>query len=257
MDRMKATLRLTLALSLFPLFGNGQDGAVSTTPPPEGWGVHGNLAWSQAQREAERSQAANAARQKKALMEAMASYRQKSEPITTADQYLAAHQPVAPPRESAPSPVRRDVYVPQFENVAPDNVSPRANRAEATSVAAAALPVPESSEKRGLFSWMRGKKPETPAVSQPLPPAAAYPEPSAAGVALTAAPVNPSAVAAATQGKAADKPSLFGRLFAKEAKEAAPVEAAPTPASPPPSPESPATEVPSGAPLPPGVSSGN
>ena len=84
---MKKQLWPFLALTFFTQLGNGQDGAeVSTTPPPEGWGVHGNAAWSKYQHNAETEKAAAAARQKKALMESMASVAHKPPTVTTAEQ---------------------------------------------------------------------------------------------------------------------------------------------------------------------------
>ncbi len=230
MDGMKTTFWLTLALSLFIGFGNGQDGAVSTTPPADGWGVHGNAAWSKAQREAEREQAAAAARQKKALMGAMSSYVQPPAPITTAEQYLSAHRPPAPPRDegAAPSPVRRDAYVPEFET----SPAPSGSGRETPSGAAAAV-----QEKRGLFDLFKPKRksPDSPApgpnpdTAESVPPAATYPEGSAAAAAPQAsAPTDSAALAAATQGEA-EKPSLLGRLFGNKEREKTPPSPMPHP----------------------------
>lgn len=227
---MKATLWLTLALSFFSRFGNGQDGAVSTTPPPDGWGVHGNVAWSKAQHEAELEKAAAAARQKKALMGAMSSYVQQPAPITSAEQYLAVHRPPAPPagESAAPSPVRRDAYVPEFE-AAPAR-SGRGRESLSAPVAAPSAPAPE---KRGLFGLFKSKE-KAPAISDPgpdpgtmesVPPTAAYPEPSSVAAAppQTPAPVDPAALAAATQGApVSEKPSFLGRLFGGKRQETQP-----------------------------------
>jgi hypothetical protein len=239
-----------LALSCFATLGNGQDGALPPTPV-NGWGVQGNPAWTRAQNEAELEKAALAARQKKALMNSMATVAHKPPTITTAEQYLQVHKPAVPRSPEgavAPAPITRsNPYVPQFENASP--------RAVASGTSAANTPrsttVTTPEKKSGFFGLFktREKEPDFSGGSSemPPPPAAAYPEPApgAIGSATTTAapaapapdmaPVDPAAreeaIETATTGTLEEKkPSLFGRLFSKE-KEAAPAPApvAPTP----------------------------
>ncbi len=244
--------------------------------PVNGWGVQGNPAWTRAQNEAELEKAALAARQKKALMNSMATVAHKPPTITTAEQYLQVYKPAVPRSPEgavAPAPVTRsNPYVPQFENTPPrggDGGTSAANAPRSTTVTP-----PE--KKSGLFGLFKTKEKEpdfsADSSAMPLPPAAAYPEPAPGAIGSASAPVVPAAPApdmapvdpaareaaieTATSGTAeAKKPSLFGRLFSKD-KEAAP---APAPVAPTPYPApggSPAlapapTEVAGGIPTPP------
>jgi hypothetical protein len=262
-----------LALSCFATLGNGQDGALPPTPV-NGWGVQGNPAWTRAQNEAELEKAALAARQKKALMNSMATVAHKPPTITTAEQYLQVHKPAAPRSPegtAAPAPITRsNPYVPQFENASPRGGA--GGSSAATPPASATMTVPE--KKSGLFGLFKTKEKEPEFSSgssgMPLPPAAAYPEPApgAIGSATTAAaPAAPAsdmatvdpaareeAIETATTGTPEEKkPSLFGRFFSKDKEPAsAPAPVAPTPypapgGSPAPAP----TEVAGGIPTPP------
>lgn len=186
-------------------------------PPPNGYGIQGNVQWSKALRDQEMENASLAARQKKAMMQSMATTSQQPPVITTAEQYLQAHRPATPPAgEQAPSPLRRDVYVPQFENAAPARPSAPDTPAFETGAA------PAAQEKKGLFSFLKGKEKAEFANDAPPPPAAAYPEPSTSME--TPAPSidtagQDAALAAATQGgagKKEEKPSFFGRLLKRE-----------------------------------------
>ncbi len=263
-DRMNARLWPVLALTWFAALGNGQDGAVPP-PPPDGYGIQGNATWTKALADSELAKAALAARQKKALMDSMATMAHKPPVITSAEQYLAVHRPPSPaPGEVAPAPARRDTYVPQFE-AAPA----RTGRSPATASA------PELPEKRGgLFGLFRPKE-RDPGSAEMAPPPAAYPEPPAAGIAPDASlPPSPpvpdpgtpgaaGAVSGATRGAApAERPSLFGRLFGKEkttepswvGEPTLPVAPSDPVPAPPPA-ESPAPSVPGGIPTPPAFDS--
>lgn len=244
---MRTALSILLGVTCIVRLGNGQDGALPSTPPPNGWGIHGNAAWSKAQNAAELERAALAARQKKALMEAMATHTQRPPVITTAEQFLSVNRPPAPPPGSAPaapSPVRRDAYVPQFENT-----SPRTGGGNAAPPSAPAPPTPLPEKKGGLFGLFKSKESAEgpggllppPGASDSLPPPAAYPEPGAMNPGPPPAvdsSERQAALAEATEGApAGDKPTLFGKLFGKDkpaesAPPTAPVMALPPSAEP-------------------------
>lgn len=193
-----------------------------------GPGVQGNVAWTQSQQDAELDRAALAARQKKALMEAMASYSQKPPVITSAEQYLQVYRPADPRSEGTgptPQAVRSNNYVPAFETGGSSRGSGSPAMSPTPANASPALP----EKKPGLFSLFQSKKkaevsgdllPD--ADTAPAPPAASYPEPSSMNLESASAPPAPAdaptneAIAAATEGATApEKPSLFGKLFGK------------------------------------------
>lgn len=242
---MKERLWLILALSCFATLGNGQDGALPPTPA-NGWGVQGNTAWTQAQHRAELEKAALAARQKKAMMESMASVAIKPPTITTAEQYLEYYKP-ATPRSPAGSgmsteAIRSNSYVPEFQN----NARTGGGNAPSNPAPPATVTTPE---KKSLFGLFKSKEkepdfssgPTANPYSNPLPPSAAYPEPAPGGIGSTPPPAAPAAAMApadpaavensletATAGAPeAKKPSLFGRLFSKEKETAPPAAVAP------------------------------
>lgn len=227
---MKARPLAFLAVSLFATLGNGQDGAVAPTivQGSSGPGVQGNVAWTQSQQDAELDRAALAARQKKALMEAMATYTQKPPVITSAEQYLQVYRPAAPRSEGTgptPQAVRSNNYVPAFET----GGTGRGGSAMSPTPANVSPDLPE--KKPGLFSLFQSKKkaevsgdlpPD--ADTAPAPPAASYPEPSAMNLETSSTPPAPpgpadavanEGIAAATEGGTSEKPSLFGKLFGK------------------------------------------
>jgi hypothetical protein len=277
---MKPQLWTLLAVSYFAPLGNGQDGAVAPTivQGSSGPGIQGNVGWTQAQQDAELERAALAARQKKALMESMASYSQKPPVITSAEQYLQVHRSTVPrsPEGSGPTPqaVRSNNYVPAFENTS----TGRANANPSPAPAKPSSKLPE--KKTGLFGLFKSKEKEeisgdlvpNPYSGEPAPPAASYPEtpamsPDPASVPPAPAPIPANeaneAIASATEGTPpGEKPSLFGRLFGKsKATEPSampdPTLSAPTvPASPPlpPTTEAPASSDPVGIPSPPSFS---
>ena len=246
--------------------------------PVNGWGTQGNLAWTKAQHDAELEKAALAARQKKALMNSMATVAHKPPTITTAEQYLQVYKPAVPrsPEGSgASAPITRsNPYVPQFENTTP----PSGGGGSSTTNAPASPPVTTPEKKSGLFGLFKTKEKEPEfsggSSTMPLPPAAAYPEPAPGGIGSTSAPapapgtasdmapVDPAAreeaIETATTGTPEEKkPSLFGRLFSKDKEPAsAPAPVAPTPypapgGSPAPAPAPAPTEVAGGIPTPP------
>lgn len=230
---MKARPLAFLAVSLFATLGNGQDGGLAPTivQGGSGPGVQGNVAWTQSQQDAELDRAALAARQKKALMEAMATYTQKPPVITSAEQYLQVYRPAASRSEGTgptPQAVRSNNYVPAFET----GGTGRGGESTVTSPPAANASPDLPEKKPGLFSLFQSKKKAEVsgdllpnADHTPAPPAASYPEPSAMNLESASAPPAPSApadasaneaIAAATEGAAApEKPSLFGKLFGK------------------------------------------
>lgn len=227
---MKARPLAFLAVSLFATLGNGQDGGLAPTivQGGSGPGVQGNVAWTQSQQDAELDRAALAARQKKALMEAMASYSQKPPVITSAEQYLQVYRPAAPRSEGTgptPQAVRSNNYVPAFETGGASRASGSPGMTPPPANASPDLP----EKKPGLFSLFQSKKkaevsgdllPDADAA--PAPPAASYPEPSSMNLESASSPPAPAdataneAIAAATEGTTApEKPSLFGKLFGK------------------------------------------
>jgi hypothetical protein len=285
---MKAQLLTTLAVSYFATLGNGQDGAVAPTivQGASGPGIQGNVGWTQAQQDAELDRAALAARQKKALMESMASYSQKPPVITSAEQYLQVHRPAVPrsPEGSGPTPqaVRSNNYVPAFENASSSRSGSDSGSAPAMLGSSPDLP----EKKPGLFSLFKSKEKAevvgdpgpNPYSGAPAPPAASYPETSAMNADPASTPPSPApptsapasdpattsnAVAAATEGApAAEKPSLFGRLFGKSKTSAPSAMPDPSLSSPgmpsspplPPPTEGPASSDPVGIPSPPSFS---
>lgn len=214
----------TLTLTFFTTLGNAQDGAVPS-PAGSGYGIQGNVAWKRSQQEADLEKAALAARQKKAMMNSMASVAMKPPTITSAEQYLQFYKPVAEANAGAPgtgsSPVRRDAYVPEF-----DTAPVLTGRGEATPPppAAPAPPVMSRTElpsKRGLFGFLKNRdEGQVEADLLPPPPASTYPETPAAPdvpaapVAPLATPESNEAVAMATAGSE-EKPSFLGRLFGR------------------------------------------
>lgn len=239
---MKKALFWILGISCFAALGNGQDDAVATTPPPNGWGVQGNVAWTKAQHAAELEKAALAARQQKALKEAMGSYSRAAPPIMTAEQFLAANRPPAsaspPLGDSAPvNLARRQEYVPAFEST-----PARAGRGEPSTAsvqAASGSSTVDLPQKRfGLRDLFRGKEkganeisgdlPPNPYVDSPPIPASTYPTPLETVVPPAAdssemAPPAADAINEATlgtlEGPGPEKPSFFGRLFGKNKSE--------------------------------------
>jgi hypothetical protein len=194
---MKPQLWSILVLAYFVTLGNGQDGAVAPTivqgtpgPGIQGPGIQGNTAWTQAQQDADLARAVLAARQKKALMEAMVSYSPTPPVITSAEQFLQVNRPMTPrsPEGTGPTPqtVRSNNYVPDFET------------SETDRPAAGGPPTPPNAtpdfdeKKPGLFELFRGKKKSEmdgdlgsiPNEGVPPPPAAAYPETPAMGAGL-------------------------------------------------------------------------
>lgn len=210
-----------------------------------GYAAQGNVAMNKAQHEAELQRAAQVSRQQKALKEAMAAYTQKTQPITTAEQFLAANRPPAmPPREGdgGMSPVRTSTYVPEFQTT-----GSRVNRSgEGTSAAPPAMSgtaLPE--RKPGLFDFFKLKKSAPAAVDPgpnpytldaPAPPPAGYVQPAAAGEATTGSGPAPmvdqsEAIAAATvSAPPEEKPDFFSRLFGKGKKSSASETSVPAPA---------------------------
>lgn len=165
-ERRNMKFWIFITISLFFALGYCQEEAVSTTPPPDGWGIQGNVRWTRAQTDAELNKAALAARQKKALMESMASVSAKPPTATNAEEYLQVHG--APKRvdgESAPSPVRRDTYVPEFE-AAPARKGSGEASAQSVSATPARSAAPTTpafeTPKKSKFSWF-GKKSSAPA----------------------------------------------------------------------------------------------
>lgn len=178
------------------MLGNAQDSVV-TSAPPTGYGVQGSVAWTQSQRDAEMERATLAARQKKALMEAMSTPALRTPTFTSAEQYLAHYKPMAAANTGGPGagspPPRRDVYVPEFNNSpvltgrGEPSVSPRitAEAPQAPAPPAATgprvAPAPATSRndlpnaKRGLFSFGK-KEGGVDASLLPAPPASSYPE---------------------------------------------------------------------------------
>jgi len=285
---MKPQLWTLLAVSYFATLGNGQDGAVAPTivQGASGPGIQGNVGWTQAQQDAELGRAALAARQKKALMESMASFSQKPPVITSAEQYLQVHRPAVPrsPEGSGPTPqaVRSNNYVPAFENTSSGRSGNDSRPASAMSGASPEVP----EKKPGLFSLFKSKEKAegggdpgpNPYSGVPVPPAASYPETSAMNADPASTPPTPApstsppatdpgttseAIAAATEGStASEKPSIFGRLFGKPKTtepSAVPDPTLPAPAMPsgpllPPTTEAPASSDPVGIPSPPSFS---
>ena len=124
---MKNNRTLCIGLPFFLTLCNAQDdaaltGAATTTPAETavamGYAAQGNVAMNEALRKAELQAALQKAREKRATQQAMVNYVQKPEPITTAEQFLAAHRPPMP-RSSGPSEAavasRQRSYVPEFE----------------------------------------------------------------------------------------------------------------------------------------------
>jgi hypothetical protein len=250
---MSTTHATLLALALSASLGNGQESV--PPPPPEGYGIQGNPAWNSALKESELDRAALAARQKKALMESMASVAHRPPVITSAEQYLQVHKPPTPaPGETtgASAAPRRDTYVPAFEAAPARTGRPAPSSGPAWSPASEGLPRKERSRfslfggKGKADSGLSGDLLPDPSAMQAPPPAAAYPEPPApdrlfsgpSPDALPPAvePTSPELIAEATRGGAEpERPSLFGRLFSREKALAAPGgEAADLPASVPP-----------------------
>jgi hypothetical protein len=223
--QMRKTCTLCIGVTFPFLLGNAQDDAAltgaNTTTPAEtavamGYAAQGNVAMNQAQKENEVQAALQKAREKRALQQAMVNYTQKPEPITTAEQFLAANRPPMP-RSSGPSEFavtsRQQSYVPEFE--------PQTGPADSGMTASVEPALP--SRKPGLFDRLRSKKPKQQEVGPafddaPVPP----PADDTTGMSDTesAAPaaLQPNAAAAISfsDGQESEKPGLLGRLFKRE-----------------------------------------
>lgn len=205
-----------LALAYLPILGNGQDGALPPTVVQNAPGIQGNVAWTRAQQDAELDRAAAAARQKKAVMESMLTQVQRPPVITSAEQYLAVNRPAVPrsPEGSGPSPqaMRSNAYVPAFENA-----PARTGVAQGATSAPASPELPQ--KKGGLFSLFKSKEKEAEtAPDLPPPPPASYPE-TPVGETMGSAPPAEEAASSSSateQSVEAEKPSLFGKLFARD-----------------------------------------
>jgi hypothetical protein len=238
---MKPQLWSLLAVSYFAPLGNGQDGAVAPTivQGASGPGIQGNVGWTRAQQDAELERASLAARQKKALMESIASHSQKLPVITSAEQYLQVHRPAMPrsPEGSRPTPeaVRSNNYVPAFENASTGRSVNDSRPAPVMSGSSPDLP----EKKTGWLGLFKSKE-KAEIGGDPLPnpysgalapPAASDPEISAMNADAASKPPSPApstsaptpdpgstseAIAAATEGASEpEKTSIFGRLFGK------------------------------------------
>jgi len=224
---MKPRLWTLLLVSHFTLLGNGQDGALSPTivRGDSGPRVQGSVGWTQAQNEAELASAALVARQKKALMGAMASLSQKPPVITSAEQYLQVNRPAMPRSSvgSAPAPqtARSDHDVPAFKAGGTAVAGE-----EGTSATSPAPSVGLPGKKTGLFALFQSKEDgtsggllrnpelsdEPSAAGGDIEPPAASPDPASETTSTQAAVTNEAAV---TLDSPMERPPFFGRLFGK------------------------------------------
>lgn len=224
---MKPQFWTILAVSYFTTLGNGQDGALAPTivRGGSGPGVQGSVGWTQAQQEAELARAALAARQKKALMGAMASLSHKPPVITSAEQYLQVYRPAvaSSPVGSAltAEAVRSSHYVPAFETG--ETVASGEGRASATGPApAVGLPA----RKTGLFALFQSKESgiggdllKNPEPSGEAGSAAFGVEPPVVGP-NSGSESPPTEVAVSNESAPSvdlptEKPTFLGRLFGK------------------------------------------
>lgn len=232
---MKNKRTLCIGLPFFLSLCNAQDDAaltgVATTTPAEtavamGYAAQGNVAMNEALRKAELQAALQKAREKRATQQAMVNYVQKPEPITTAEQYLAAHRPPMS-RSSGPSEAadssRQRTYVPEFE----------AQTGRADSAANTSSESTPAARKPGLFDrfkWKKSKSQESnPSFVDPqAPPPSEYPRgmvdasPAAEGIAAGAVPSSAPAAVAVSDMKEPEKPGFLDGLF-KRTKESATV----------------------------------
>ncbi len=147
---------IIVAVSSIVALGNAQDTGEGTAAPavPTNnlYGSQGNVATNRALHEAELSRAAEAARQKKALMAAMAAQSTAAAPRpTSAEAFLAANKPNWPTSPSSSEPDITSASSPAFgerrERIAPTLPDP--TRAPSASV-------PEFEQKKpGLFDRLR------------------------------------------------------------------------------------------------------
>lgn len=253
-----------LAVSSFITIGNSQDaGEAPATPITNFYGSQGNVATNRTLLDSEMNRAVEEARQKKALMAAMAAQSQAQQPVATnAESFLAANKPnwpTPPPSESGPleSPPR---------SYAPPSVP---NYTQPATIAAG--PDFEPAAKPGLFSRLLKKdEGEDDFTNNPYispPPAATYqntppslPEPPPVSpeemAARDAAMLNSvSAPEAVELPGQEEKGGFFGKLFKRSRSETAPADSIPVPAQqadlPPEMAEVPALpEEPANAPIP-------
>lgn len=140
-----------MALALFLTVGNAQE---NTLPVSTVYATQGNVARRQSLEELEMLAAVQAAREKKALMAAMASYSMPQQVITTPEQFLLANPPRVPaPRnedgDSADSMVKKTEEVPAFDS------APGAGRSPAPPRNGA--PAPEAPPaKVGFLDLLKG-----------------------------------------------------------------------------------------------------
>ena len=228
-----------MAISSFITIGNAQDaGEVPITPATNFYGSQGNVATNRSLLDSELNRAAEAARQKKALMAAMAAQSPAQHPVyTTAEDFLEANKPnwpTRPPGESGSydSPAR-SYATPSTQNYT----------RPATS---AAVPEFGPSSKPSFFDRLlkkdSGGDDFTSNTYDSPPPAATYensppslPEPPAMSPEEMAAR-DSAMLEAVAASEAVDPPGqekkggLFGKLFKRNRSEAAPPASIPEPA---------------------------
>lgn len=147
---------IVVAVSSIVVIGNAQDTGegteVPTVPTSNLYGSQGNVATNRALHEAELNRAAEAARQKKALMSAMAAQSMAAAPRpTSAEAYLAANKPnwPTPPPSSGPdiTTASSQAFGDRRERIAPTLPDP--------SGQPSALVPQFEQEKPGLFDRLR------------------------------------------------------------------------------------------------------
>lgn len=146
-EKMKSRLSLLALLSCFAVAGNAQDAV------PQAYITQGNVQQNKSTYDNEMQRAAQEARRLKELKAAMASSGAGPAPVfTTAEEFLAANRPPMPPpsSEPRPSPVRRDAYVPDFDDSGSSSGAGGGTSPE--------MPVKE----RSFFKWLKSKKNKTP-----------------------------------------------------------------------------------------------
>lgn len=230
---------IAVAVSSFVAIGNAQDAGV--TPTTNVYGTQGNVATNRSLLQAEQDRATEAARQKKALMAAMAAQSMAAAPRpTTAAEFLAANKPnwpTPPPTNPDLTGASSPAFGERRERIAPTLPDPQ-------SRPSAPVPQFDPPRKPGLLDKLKSRGSDEADFVNPYEsvPAATYEDSSS----TPPEPVTMSPEEAAARDEAMmdsvsspgavempgreEKSGLFGKLFNRNRDEASEPELIPSPA---------------------------
>lgn len=228
---MSARYLVLVGVSLFPIVINGQDsGATSSAGLATAYGTQGNVALNRTLHERELMAAAQEARELKALKAAMAAQAQANyanpQTYMTAQQFLAANRPPAPPPSETEPVVRRDSYLPEFQTGGVNTTAEPPSNPE--PVPTYTNPVMPEKKRTGLFDLFKSKKETSPEYTEnpyegPDVPPATYVDPETEAPVVDNLATQEEAMFEATVSPeeatfelpSREKPNLLDRLFSR------------------------------------------